>query len=1012
VIAAAINDNTLLAGLGITVVARNGKVLTNGEVQDVAASDPGLAHSPKAAPALPVWGRLALVVAILAGSGSQCLHVLGNEDHEQKKTIGEQGNGETDLFRHSPRFRIAHVLSLMVLAQVLLPGLAEAGVDIVASHVADNDPVTEGWTVDPDPPPVGQVGPISEFGFDAWFVDDNLTGSSDELFYAAPVTTAQFNLGQSFGWTLRARVRVLASGAPSAVTVRYNRGLTAHRMFIERIDADTIRVDFNILHFVVLSSPGFADQYHLYELVWDPKLATATLFVDGAPARYGVSGVSTPPTQREVILGSTTGTGTGRGHYNLVELTVNNPLAIVRSVDIDGGVPLLIREGGSFDVMAEVEVEFVSAFSGPYQLDLVDADRNSHDILGSTIVNVNVAAGEKVTITVNATLSNSGGVITGTNERAPELAVAADGVDPEPDQQSGRARVVEALDMSAPSKTLNEKAQAELLKLARNQLVDAVGTAAPDTKWAGNALKLWEAVQKLRAMGKKQTGKDLLKAYARVLSPKTSPQERELDFVLFFQKMQDTAGIDAAVGTYAALYSLDQARMDALNTAAQEGLTLPVLQALAVAIADPDTDGDTFDDEDELLFGSDPNDINSVPEHATEPASCTNGVDDDGDGLMDLAEADGPDFGSLPDCPDPDGDGVVEFDDNCPNDANPMQTDSDGDGAGDACDELPADSTEAFDSDGDGIGDGADPDDDNDGVTDLDENMFASDPLDGLSTPEDLAVAGSCTDELDNDLDDTGEEPFGGIDLGDSGCGDSDGDGVPDARDNCTNVANAMQDDNDVDGAGDVCDDDDDNDLLSDVDEGTTGTDPLDPDTDGDCMPDGIDTLPLVANPEQSDQDGDGFIDRCDVCYTIPNPDQSDDDEDWFGDACDPERGNLVWLFGGVAQGGSVQFSIGGVGFNVMTTAGESAAEVAANIAAAVNGDQTLSAAQINVQLSGPAIFSFENAENLVITDPGVTHVMEVPALGRVGYVWLGLLLLAGGAAILAAGRPRARGRA
>lgn len=66
--------------------------------------------------------------------------------------------------------------------------------------------------------------------------------------------------------------------------------------------------------------------------------------------------------------------------------------------------------------------------------------------------------------------------------------------------------------------------------------------------------------------------------------------------------------------------------------------------------------------------------------------------------------------------PDRDGDGVADRDDNCPETANPEQTDADGDGTGDACDDCPddADKTEPgvcgcgtadTDSDGDGLAD-------------------------------------------------------------------------------------------------------------------------------------------------------------------------------------------------------------------------------------------------------------------------------------------------------------------
>ncbi len=61
-------------------------------------------------------------------------------------------------------------------------------------------------------------------------------------------------------------------------------------------------------------------------------------------------------------------------------------------------------------------------------------------------------------------------------------------------------------------------------------------------------------------------------------------------------------------------------------------------------------------------------------------------------------------------CIDEDEDGICGAEDNCPDVANPDQTDSDGDNIGDACDNCPDDpNVDQIDEDADGIGDRCDP---------------------------------------------------------------------------------------------------------------------------------------------------------------------------------------------------------------------------------------------------------------------------------------------------------------
>jgi hypothetical protein len=58
-------------------------------------------------------------------------------------------------------------------------------------------------------------------------------------------------------------------------------------------------------------------------------------------------------------------------------------------------------------------------------------------------------------------------------------------------------------------------------------------------------------------------------------------------------------------------------------------------------------------------------------------------------------------------------------------------------------------------------------------------------------------------------------------------------------------------------------------------------------DADGDGVPDACDDCPLDANPDQADLDGDGIGNACDNCPAIANPVQSDLDQNGIGDPCD-----------------------------------------------------------------------------------------------------------------------------
>ncbi|HHJ36601.1 MAG TPA: tandem-95 repeat protein, partial [Gammaproteobacteria bacterium] len=179
----------------------------------------------------------------------------------------------------------------------------------------------------------------------------------------------------------------------------------------------------------------------------------------------------------------------------------------------------------------------------------------------------------------------------------------------------------------------------------------------------------------------------------------------------------------------------------------------------------------------------------------------------------------------------------------------PVRTDvdSDGDGVINVEDDLPENKDESVDSDGDGIGDNTDPDDDNDGILDVDEGQVPSPTVN-----------------------------------------DTDGDGFDDGVDNCPADFNPSQTDTNADLEGDACDPDDDGDGVNDtedafphdatrtIDTDSDGEDDsTDTDDDNDGLPDDLDTgLGQDGSTSCSlliDCDGDGVLDGADADHTDAN---------------------------------------------------------------------------------------------------------------------------------------------
>jgi len=313
-----------------------------------------------------------------------------------------------------------------------------------------------------------------------------------------------------------------------------------------------------------------------------------------------------------------------------------------------------------------------------------------------------------------------------------------------------------------------------------------------------------------------------------------------------------------------------------------------------------DTDGDGLTDDEEAVIGTDPLDPDTdddglldgeeVQTHDTDPLD----PDTDGDGLEDgdeLVGADGTPFTgdeTDPTDADTDNDGLTDGEEVLTYGTDPTDADTDDGGVPDGSEVLiggtdPLDPSDDIvvpptDSDKDGLTDEEeavlgtdplDPDSDDDGLLDGEEvNTFDTDPLDpdtdddGLSDGEEVGGpdttpgTGDETDPTDPDSDNDGlsdgEEVLNvGSDPNDE---DTDDGGVPDG-------VEVDQGTDPLDPTDDVGPFDSDGDGLPDTQELVLGTDPFDPDTDDDGLSDGDEVLVYETDPLVPDSDGDGLLD-------------------------------------------------------------------------------------------------------------------------------------------------------
>jgi len=99
-------------------------------------------------------------------------------------------------------------------------------------------------------------------------------------------------------------------------------------------------------------------------------------------------------------------------------------------------------------------------------------------------------------------------------------------------------------------------------------------------------------------------------------------------------------------------------------------------------------------------------------------------------------------------------------------------------------------------------------------------------------------------------------------------------------------------------------------------------------------------------------------------------------------------------LFAGTAQGGSVEFVIEGVAISITTVSGQTAAQVADQMADAINADSDLAALGVVAEGNGDELVVAGAIQSTDINDPGL--VASVPIAPWLSLALIGLLILTG----------------
>ncbi len=262
----------------------------------------------------------------------------------------------------------------LICATLMILGLAgvEAQAATISGHLGDNDPTTEGFDLWPWNGGITTAALPNDNGWTAWQIQNTGTPQQAVYYQSGGLTSAHIDEIQTNGFTLSLRARVIdgptydptgtqqvsaAIAVAGFSNVRFDIGLGSDGLgnTLVILPSDIIEVGGSTFSYTSFGSPLLVsgNDYHLYQLSYDPTTMEASFFLDGILRWTGYAG-------------ATVSGGSVADNFGLAIGALNNATANFALAELKSGQLNIDMCEGDFDQDGDVDGSDLGVFSADF----------------------------------------------------------------------------------------------------------------------------------------------------------------------------------------------------------------------------------------------------------------------------------------------------------------------------------------------------------------------------------------------------------------------------------------------------------------------------------------------------------------------------------------------------------------------------------------------------------------------------------------------------------------------